>query len=433
VFDYHYPLHETQLGNGLRVIVSEDATSPAVAVNLWYRVGSGDETPATSGFAHLFEHLMFSGTPDIAAGEHLSAIEEVGGQVNATTSADRTNYFEMVPPHAFELALWLEAQRMENLAVTQFNLDTQREVVKEEKRQRYDNVPYGDELALLLALAYPAGHPYATPTIGSMETLDAASLTMVRDFYETWYRPELATLVICGNVDVDDAFRLVEKHFGRISKAAPVLSGDHRDGTIAPLTGVPRVSVTRDVPLSDLTLCWRTPAVETPADIALDVAGAILGAGQSGRLYRRLVLESEIAESVSVSPFGFTRGTSLATIGARPRQTRDLERLEQLILDEVAALATDGPTDAEMEKVLANIERELFTQLATVDHRADAINRYATLFGDADLVNHDLDRIRAVSPGDVAESLQTWLSPDRRAVLEYRATVDAAADKETHA
>jgi predicted Zn-dependent peptidase len=424
VLDYRYPLHETVLGNGLRVIVSEDATSPAVSVNLWYRVGSGDETPATSGFAHLFEHLMFSGTDQIAAGEHLSAIEKVGGQGNATTSADRTNYFEMVPPHAFELALWLEAQRMENLAVTQFNLDTQREVVKEEKRQRYDNMPYGDELALLLGLAYPEGHPYATPTIGSMETLNAASLDMVQEFYDTWYRPELATLVVCGNVSVNRAFELVEKHFEGISKPPAASPGRHRDGTIEPLTGVPRLNVARDVPLSDLTLCWRVPAAETPDDMALDIAGAVLGAGQSGRLYRRLVLDTEIAESVSVAPFGFARGTSLATIGARPRLTSDLVRLEEMILEEVAALADTGPTEAEMERVLINVERELFTELATVDHRADAINRYATLFSDPDLINHDLERVRSVTSGDVANALRRWMTADKRAVLEYRATTD---------
>ncbi|MDR0836656.1 MAG: insulinase family protein [Propionibacteriaceae bacterium] len=424
MLDYHYPLHEAVLPNGLRVIVSEDATSPAVAVNLWYRVGSGDETRATSGFAHLFEHLMFSGTDAIAAGEHLSAIEEVGGHVNATTSADRTNYFEMVPPHAFEFALWLEAQRMENLAVTQFNLDTQREVVKEEKRQRYDNVPYGDELALLLALAYPEEHPYAQPTIGRMETLDTASLDMVQEFYDTWYRPELATLVVCGNVDVDSAFALVEKHFGGISKPPATSPGLHRDGTIEPLAGIPRLNVTRDVPLSDLTLCWRAPAAETPDDLALDIAGAVLGAGQSGRLYRRLVLDTEIAESVSVAPFGFVRGTSLATIGARPRKTSDMERLEEMILEEVAALAEVGPTAAELERVLVNVERELFTELATVDHRADVINRYATLFSDPDLINRDLERVRSVTPDDVAESLRRWMTADKRSVLEYRAAND---------
>ncbi|MGI5951992.1 MAG: M16 family metallopeptidase, partial [Brooklawnia sp.] len=200
--DLHYAVDDSRLDNGLRVLVNPDPQAPGVAVNLWYRVGSADEPEGATGFAHLFEHLMFAGSANVASGEHLATVQAVGGSANATTSFDRTNYFETLGPEALELALWLEADRMASLNVDQVNLDTQREVVKEEKRQRYDNVPYGDMLELLLQLNFPAGHPYDHPAIGSMADLDAATLADVQQFYQRWYQPSGAVLTLSGPIEI---------------------------------------------------------------------------------------------------------------------------------------------------------------------------------------------------------------------------------------
>jgi predicted Zn-dependent peptidase len=427
VLNVTYPLNERFLDNGLRVIVSPDPVAPAVAVNLWYAVGSGDEQPGASGFAHLFEHLMFSGTEHVAVGEHLAAIEAVGGQVNATTDMDRTNYFETVPPHAVELALWLEAERMRGLAVTQTNLDTQREVVKEEKRQRIDNVPYGDLFGLLLQHNFPEHHPYAHETIGSMADLDAASIEMVRAFYETWYRPDNATLVLCGAIETDKGFQLAERYFGQIPNPTTPRGVRKLPPPLPPLTGVPRLAVRRDVPLPDLSLTWLVPPAGTPEDAALDVTAAVLTAGQSGRLYRDLIRTRQAADSIVAFGLGLSRGTSLFAIGGRPRPGHTLAELEEVVLTQLTDLAAAGPSEAELERVLANAARISFTSLASVDERADAINSAALLLGDPERINTRFAEVSAVTPADVARVCATWLAPERRAVLEYE--VDTAVEE----
>ena len=217
-----YPVTEHTLDNGLRVVLSHDPGSPGVAVNLWYRVGSGDEAPGATGFAHLFEHLMFCGSDHVANSEHLSLVQKVGGTANATTSFDRTNYFQTVPVGAAELMLWLEADRMRSLDVSKVNLDTQREIVKEEKRQRYDNVPYGDVLPLMLELNFPGSHPYGHPTIGSMADLQAASLDQVAQFYGRWYSPANALLTVVGPIPDAEMLAMVERHFATLVGDGPV-------------------------------------------------------------------------------------------------------------------------------------------------------------------------------------------------------------------
>jgi predicted Zn-dependent peptidase len=419
VLNVVYPLVERTLDNGLRVIVSSDLAAPAVAVNLWYAVGSGDESPGGSGFAHLFEHLMFSGTDRVAAGEHLAAIEAVGGHANATTDMDRTNYFETVPPHAIELALWLEAERMGSLAVTPANLATQREVVKEEKRQRIDNVPYGDLFGLLLAQNFPTDHPYAHETIGSMADLDAASSDMVRAFYETWYRPDNATLVLTGAIGVAEGFQLAERYFGKITNPAAPRGLRVEAGALPPHTDVPRVAVYRDVPLPDLSLTWLVPPTGTAADAALAVTAAVLTAGQSGRLYRDLVRERQSADAINAFNMGLSRGVSLFVLGGRPRPGHTTAELEDVILTHLETLAANGPTEAELDRVLANVERASFTALAPVDERADAINAAALLLGDPNRINTRFAEVAAVNAEDVARVAATWLAPQRRAALEY--------------
>ena len=415
----HYPIAQRRLDNGVRVLSSHDPAAPGVAINLWYRVGSADEAPGSSGFAHLFEHLMFAGSAQVEPSEHIALMQSVGGQANATTSFDRTNYFETVPVHAAELALWLESERLSSLRIDQTSLDTQREVVKEEKRQRYDNVPYGDQLELLLALNFPDGHPYATPTIGSMDDLNAASLDQVGAFHATWYRPETLSLVVCGPLPDDEVFRLADRYLGHIAAPAVPSGRSVRPDPLPPHIGLPRTTVVRHVPTPAVHLCWRTPQLGDDSEEALGQALDVLASGQSSRLHRRLVRETEAAEAVGASQFGLARGTSLSMLVARPRQGHALDELEAAVVDEVERLADQGPTQAELDRVQAGTEREWFAELATVDTRADDLNECATLLDDPDLVNRRLRRMRAVTPEAVARAAAVWLAPDARAVLDY--------------
>ena len=420
----HYPIVERMLDNGLRVIVNPDPTSPAVAVNLWYGVGSADESASRTGFAHLFEHLMFQGSANVPSGEHLASMQAAGGSVNATTSFDRTNYFEAIPVGALDLALWLEADRMQSLTVDQDNLNNQREVVKEEKRQRYDNVPYGDVVQLLLELHFPPDHPYHHPTIGSMAHLDAATLDDVQGFYGAWYTPTDATLVISGAVEEDSAFTRVEAAFGSHPGRRPP---DHaRPSPLPEHQGVPRTVVHRPVPRDAIHVGWRSPAPTHHDHLALDQALAVLGEGQSARLHRGLVRDLELSEGIGTTDFGLARGTSMALISARARDGVELGRIEEIVLDEVERLASEGPSDAELDRIHAGYERDWLLELASVDSRADEINNFAVLHGDAEGINTHLADYLAVTPDAVARAARDWLAPTARAVLDYH-----SADQET--
>ncbi|MEA5051848.1 MAG: pitrilysin family protein, partial [Propionicimonas sp.] len=312
-----YPVHTTTLDNGLRVVVSPDPAVPIVAVNLWYDVGSRDEQPGQTGWAHLFEHLMFQGSANVASGEHLNTLQNVGGSVNATTSFDRTNYFETVPTGALDLALWVEADRLASLAdnLSQANVDTQREVVKEEKRQRYDNVPYGHAVRHLVELVFPSEHPYGHVTIGRMADLDAATPEAAQAFFGRHYQPENAVLSLVGDLTVREGFRRAEKAFGWIA------GGERRPRTnTAPLPGLrgrPRQEILADVPADAVYLAWRLPARDSRRFDATDLALAVLGDGQSSRLQRVLVRERELAASASAGALGLIAGTSLGLASAR--------------------------------------------------------------------------------------------------------------------
>ncbi len=412
-----YPLVQRQLDNGLTVIVNPDPTSPAVALNIWYHVGSADEDQGASGFAHLFEHLMFQGSANVAPSEHLAAVQAMGGTANATTSFDRTNYFEKVPPHALELALWLEADRLASLDVSEENLRLQRDVVKEEKRQRYDNVPYGDLLQLMLGLNFPEHHPYSHPTIGSMADLDAATLDQVRDFWERWYRPSNASLVLSGDVTPDRAFELVDRYFGAIDSGPAPLRPTPQP--LAPHQDEDRLTVRRAVPLDILALSWRTPPITDAAHLAVDHALAILAGSQSSRLQERLVRQLELAEDLVASDLALAGGTSLALLTARPREGHSLEELEDALLTELAEMAEAGPTQAEVDRINALTEREWLSELAPCDSRADHFNEAAVLTGDATLANRRLARITELDIDQLREATASWLAPEQRTALYY--------------
>ena len=413
-----YPLTSSTLGNGLRVLISPDHSAPVVAVNLWYEVGSRDEAPGSTGLAHLFEHVMFQGSANVGSGEHLAAVQAAGGTCNATTWFDRTNYFETVPTGALDLALWLEADRMRSLldAVTKENLDNQRDVVEEEKRQRYDNVPYGDLMERLLPLVFPDGHPYAHPTIGSMADLDAATLDDAHAFFRTWYSPANAVVTLVGDVTPDDGVALVERHFGAIPSGAPLTR--RRPAPLEPLTGVPRVTVTNPVPASTLYAAWRLPERDTREADSCDIALEVLGGSQTSRLYRRLVRDHSLASTAGTGGLFLAWGSMGFAFG-RALDDVTLDDLEAALVDELDTLAADGPTAEELDRVRVQFERHWLTQCASVDDRADLFSSHEIHGGDPDRVNRRVAEYCSVSAAEVTDAVRTYLRADQRAVLHY--------------
>jgi zinc protease len=415
-----YPIVEHTVENGLRVISSPDHIAPSVAVNIWYDVGSRDEEQGRTGFAHLFEHVMFQGSAHVASGQHIALLQAAGAVVNATTWFDRTNYFETLPTGGLDLALWLEADRMATLldALTQENLDNQREVVKEEKRQRYDNVPYGDVMELLNTLTFPPDHPYGHTTIGSMEDLDAATLEDVHGFFRRHYVPNNAVLSIVGDVEPEDAFERAEIYFGHLEPGTKAPKPEA--GPMEALSGMPRTEASDKVPAEAVYFSWRLPARGGGVFDALDLAFSILGHGQTSRLYKQLVRGTEHAEGTSASTMGLIGGTSFGFSYARARDGISPEQLEEEMAELIAQLLSEGPTDEELRRAKAQFERHWLHELARIDSRADALGEYATLHGDPRLINSRTAEIAAVDNDDVRRAMQEWLQPDQRATLIYR-------------
>jgi predicted Zn-dependent peptidase len=413
-----YEIHRHRLANGLRVVVSPDPWTPVVAVNLWYNVGSAHETPGRTGFAHLFEHLMFAGSAQVEAGEHLGQLQALGGEVNATTSFDRTNYFETVPTGVTELALWYEAERLSSLleAIDQPTLDTEREVVKEEKRQRYDNVPYGDAFAVLVALAFGPDHPYGHLPIGSMADLDAAQLDDVHAFFRTHYRPANAVLTLAGAIEAETGRDLAETYFGDLDPgpASPALAID----PLPALAGLPRQELTRPVPQDALYLAWRVPAYGQGEHEAVGAALAILADGLTARLHHDLV-RAELADAVGSSDLELTNGNSLALLSATVRAGVDPRRVEDQLVKTLARFLAEGPTAAEIQRTVARTTRDYLFALASLDTRADAISESTLVFDDPQRVNTWLTEISQLTAADIHAAACTHLDPLHRATLVY--------------
>ena len=422
-----YPLARTTLENGLRVVVSEDHAVPNIAVNLWVGVGSRHESPGRTGLAHLFEHLMFQGSRNVASGEHFSLLMDQGARLNATTWFDRTNYFETVPTGALELALWLEADRHGHLldAVTQQNLDNQRDVVKEEKRQRYDNQPYGTALIDVYATAFPEGHPYHHPTIGSMEDLDAATLEDVHAFFRAHYGPNNTVLTLAGDLTPEHGFAMAERYFGDL----PPIELHQRPllPQLPPLQGAVRLDRVKDVPNDRVYVTFRLPVDATPEYHACAIAVDVLGGLASSRLMRRLVRRDETATSVGGWTMGLVDGVGLGALTIDVTPGADAEAAEAALCEELARFIEEGPDAAEMESVVADTERAWLSSLASLDERADHISQYTLLHDDPDYINHFVDHVRAVTPDDVRAVAGRWLQPESRAVVRFLAQSDAEA------
>ncbi|MEN3584357.1 MULTISPECIES: M16 family metallopeptidase [unclassified Streptomyces] len=419
---------EHRLANGLRVVLSEDHLTPVAAVCLWYDVGSRHEVEGRTGLAHLFEHLMFQGSGQVEGNGHFELVQGAGGSLNGTTSFERTNYFETMPAHQLELALWLEADRMGSLlaALDDESMENQRDVVKNERRQRYDNVPYGTAFEKLTALAFPAGHPYHHTPIGSMADLDAATLEDARSFFRTYYAPNNAVLSVVGDIDPERTLAWIEKYFGSIpghdGKPAP------RDGTLPDVIGEPvRQVVREEVPARALLATYRLPSDGSRACDAADLALTVLGGGESSRLYNRLVRRDRTAASAAFGMLRLAGAPSLGWLDVKASGDVEIPTIEAAIDEELARFAEEGPTPEEMERAQAQLEREWLDRLGTVAGRADELCRYAVLFGDPQLALTAVDRVLAVDAEEVRAVAAARLRPDNRAALVYEPTAPDAA------
>ncbi len=412
------PCIQFKLPNGLHVILHEDHSVPVVAVNIWYHVGSGREKPGRTGFAHLFEHLMFEGSANVAEGEFDTLLEAVGGENNGSTTADRTNYWETVPSNAVELPLFLESDRMGFLleSMTPERVDGQREVVMNERRQSVENRPYGTAAIVLDEMLYPKGHPYHWPTIGYMEDLKSATYDDVTQFFRSYYGPNNASLVVAGDIDPVETRKLVEKWFSDVER------GPFVEPFAAPpavLRKTERRTITDRVQLPRLYLGWLTPALFHPGDAALDVASLVLAGGKNSRLYRRLVYEMQIAQDVvAAQQSQKLQGAFLIVVTPRPGHT--VQEVQKVVDEELSRLGSEPPSAREVERAINQIESSFYAGMERVGGFggiADQLNAYYTYTGNPDYFAEDLARYRALSAADVQAAVNAYLPLDRRVEL----------------
>ncbi len=401
-----------KLDNGLTVYVHEDHTVPVVALSVWYHVGSRDEVTGKTGFAHLFEHMMFQGSAHVADKMHFKYIQEAGGTANGTTNTDRTNYFETLPSNFLETGLWLESDRMGYLlsTLTKDKLDNQRDVVRNEKRQNYDNRPYGMASKAIFENVYPPSHPYHHLTIGEHEDLERATVDDVTAFFKRYYSPANATLAIAGDVDVETAKRLCQKYFGSLpSTAAPARAAKAPPQPV--LASEKRVALEDRVALERVYLVWPSPAMFTPGDAELDLLASVLG-GKSGRLYKRLVYDARLAQSVEVSQESAPLSSQFEVVVTMKPGHKAAEVLP--IVDEELVNATkEVVTAAELDKARNEYEAQFVLALMSGQRRADVLNRYAYFAGDPGFIDKDLERYRAATSDAIRAWAQKTIVPGR--------------------
>ncbi len=405
----HIPFVRRTLANGLDVIVHEDHSLPIVAVNVWYHVGSKNERVGRTGFAHLFEHLMFEGSAHHDSG-YFAPLQRAGAAVNGSTSADRTNYWEVVPVGALELALWLESDRMGYLlpALDTRKFETQRDVVLNERRQNYENRPYGMASIALSEALYDEAYPYRWPTIGYADDLRAATLDEVQAFFATYYHPANASLVLAGAIDTEAAFALAERYFADIP-AGPSVS---RVSAPAPALDADRFLLLEDrVELPRLYMAWHSPALFQPGDAEFDLLGEILGGGKTSRLYRRLVVERRLATEVTVVQGSRElSGLFQAVATAAPDVT--LDALREAMLEEILAVCEAPVTPDEFDRARVQVEAHFVYRLQTIggfSGKSDQLNAYNVYCGDPGYMEHDRARYREATTEGLRETAAAWL------------------------
>jgi zinc protease len=409
---------EFTLPNGLRVILHEDHSVPMLTVNMWYHVGSAREKEKRTGFAHLFEHLMFMGSGHVKPGEFDEWLEAAGGDNNGSTENDRTNYWINVPSSSLDLALFLESDRMGYLldTMTPKTVDAQRDVVKNERRQSVENQPYGTAQVVLGEMLYPPGHPYHWPVIGYMEDLTAASYDDVVAFFKRYYAPSNASLVVAGDIRTAEARKLVEKWFSDV-KPGPAPEPMTIPGVA--LTSVQQKTITDRVQLPRLYLAWLTPRHFEPGDAALDMVADVLAGGKNSRLYKRLVYDMQIAQDVSAFQASASLSSSFQII-ATPRPGHSVAELQKVIDEEIQKLQKEPPSAHELERAVNQVEASFYNRMEKVGGfggKADQLNAYYTYTGDPDWFNEDLARYRALSVTDVSAAAAQFLVLDKRVEL----------------
>ncbi|MCB0634331.1 MAG: insulinase family protein [Lewinella sp.] len=406
---------EYKLDNGLQVILHQDKSTPIVAVTVMYHVGSKNEKPDRTGFAHFFEHLLFEGSENIDRGEFDKYVTNAGGTLNANTTWDRTFYYEILPANQMDLGLWLESERMLHAKVDEKGIETQREVVKEERRQRIDNQPYGSLLQEIFSHAFHE-HPYRWPVIGSMEDLEAATEEDYKTFYETYYVPNNAILSIAGDIDITQAKKSIEKYFGGIPKGTrPINRPDIKE---PPLGKEVRDTIYDNIQLPAVIQAYRIPAQNTDDFYAVSMLSTLLSDGESSRLYRALVDEQQKALAAANVPLptedpGLTVSFGIANVGV------NVQELEDAMDAEIAKVQNELISEKEFQKLRNKVENDFVTANSRVVGIAESLANYKMYFGDANLINTELDRYLSVTREDIREAARKYLSKKNRVSLHY--------------
>lgn len=413
--DLQIEFEEYDLENGLHVILHQDSSTPIVAVTVMYHVGSKNENPDRTGFAHFFEHLMFEGTENIGRHEYSEYVERAGGVLNANTTADRTFYYELLPSNQLELGLWLESERMLHAKVESIGIETQRSVVKEERRQRYENTPYGSIMVETMKRAFKE-HPYRWTTIGAMEHIDAATDEEFQEFYETFYVPNNAVLCIAGDIDIEETKKQVEKYFAEIPAGENEIP--RPDVVEPPQTEEIRDTVFDNIQLPAVIQAYRTPQPGTKEYYAVDMLSKLLSQGESSRLNKVLVEDKQLAMNVFMFPLPY-EDPSLAMTFAIPTIGVEPNVMEEAINKEVERLQTELISDRELQKIKNQIAKEVVTQNRSIAARAGNLATFHTFYGDANLINTEVDNYMEITKEDLREAAKKYFVPTNRVVLYY--------------
>lgn len=405
---------EYDLDNGLHVILHEDHSTPIAAVTVLYHVGSKNEDTNRTGFAHFFEHLLFEGSENIERGEFDSYVTNAGGALNANTSQDRTFYYELLPSNQMELGLWLESERMLHANIQQIGVETQREVVKEEKRQRVDNQPYGSWLENMMKRLYTE-HPYNWVPIGSMEHLNAAQLSEFMDFYKKFYVPNNATLSIAGDIDVEETKKLIEAYFGNVPRGAEVVQPTVKE----PALGAEKTATIYDnIQLPAIMMGYRMPPQTSDDAYALQMASSVLSGGPSSRMYKRLVDQDQTALQVFSFPFSLEQGGAFITFSLA-NAGKTIDDMVPALEEEIANLQNELISEREFQKIQNQMESSFIQSNSKMAGIAESLADYHTYYGDANLINTEIDRYRKVTREDIQRVAKKYLVKDNRVVLRY--------------
>jgi zinc protease len=425
--EIHLTIRRVKLDNGLRVVLAPDRTSPTIAVDVVYDVGGRNEERGHAGFAHLFEHMMFQGSKNVARGEHFKLVTSHGGTLNGTTSEDRTNYYEMLPRSELPLALWLEADRMRSLDISQFNFENQRKVVEEEFRMRVSNAPYVPAEIRLDSMINQGYWPYEHPAIGNMKDLEAAQLPWVREFHDRYYAPNNAVLAVSGDFDPDECLTLVRKYFGPIHAQPSV--PPYNPGPF-PAQKAPRdaIMVDEHAQLPAIMMGWAIPPARTKDHYALEMLGMLLSDGDSSRLVSKLVRERAIATDVDAST-GDRRGPDSFYVTLKVASSSSVPQVQRAFDAILHAVQHAPPTDAEMKKLENRIEAHFLFGLQSNFARAQQVAEFELYWGDADLLLGELDKYRAVTKQDITRVAAQYLKPETRSRIEVKPATPAPSEK----